>query len=285
MKLTSLKKFRIYQRLLSVTKRDFLSVNQSLLIFRLKQAIEETRSISIENVKIYLKRLPKELDGFRIIHLSDIHHSPFTGIDYISSVVKVCNFLEPDIFVLTGDYVSHEPEYVVPVAKVLGELRSKYGTYACLGNHDHWTDGNLVVEHFSRVGIKLLINEGFRFRANGAEFWLCGVDDYMVGRTDIKAALKGSKENEFKLLLSHNPQVVRFASGYGIDLVLSGHTHGGQIRLRTERKYLPRKLKSGLLRYYDTQVYITRGIGTVIVPLRYQCPPEISLLELHVGKN
>jgi predicted MPP superfamily phosphohydrolase len=255
------------------------------LLCKLKQAIEETNSVSIENVKIYLKRLPKELDGFRIVHLSDIHHSPFTGIDYISGIVKISNFLEPDIFVLTGDYVSHEVEYIEPVARVLGQLRAKYGTYACLGNHDHWTNANLVVEHFNRVGIRVLNNEGFRFRANDAEFWLCGVDDYMVGKTDIKSALKGSREDEFKLLLAHNPQVVRFAVRHGVDLMLSGHTHGGQIRLKPKRKYFPRRLKDGLLRYHDTQVYITRGIGTVIVPLRYQCPPEISLLELHAERN
>lgn len=277
-----LKRSRVYQRFLSIAERNLLSSERSLLLYKLKKAIEETHSISIEHVRIRLKRLPKELDGFRIIHLSDIHHSPFTGIDYISSIVKVSNFLEPDMFVLTGDYVSHESEYIEPVARVLGELKSRHGTYACLGNHDHWTNADLIVNHFNRFGIKILINEGFRFEANNASFWFCGVDDYMVGKTDLKQALEGSREDEFKLLLSHNPQVVRFAARYGVDLVLSGHTHGGQIRLKTERK--SRRLKSGLFHYHNTQVYITRGIGTVIVPLRYQCPPEISLLELRAEK-
>jgi hypothetical protein len=104
----------------------------------------------------------------------------------------------------------------------------------------------------------------------------------MVGKTDVRAALRGSSEDEFKLLLAHNPQIVRRAARYNVDLMLSGHTHGGQVKLRDEEKrILPRrKLSSGLHRRQNTQVYITRGIGTVVVPIRYQCPPEISVIEL-----
>lgn len=247
-----------------------------------EDAIAEASSISIENVKIYLERLPKKLDGLRLVHLSDIHHSPFTGLEHISRVVEVSNRLKPDMFVLTGDYVSHEAEYIAPVADALAELKAEYGTHACLGNHDHWTDAELVTQEFRRAGISVLINEGVRFEARGAKFWLCGVDDYMVGKTDLKTALLGSNEDEFKLLLAHNPQIVRPAARFGIDLMLSGHTHGGQVKIRDEEKrILPRRrLSSGLHRRKNTQIYITRGIGTVVVPVRYQCPPEISLIEL-----
>lgn len=248
-----------------------------------REALAEANSITIENVKIKLKRLPKELDGFRLVHLSDIHHSPFTGLEHISRVVEVSNRLKPDMFVLTGDYVSHETEYIAPVAEVLAKLKAEHGIYACLGNHDHWTDAELVTHLFRGEGINLLINEGFRFEARGAKFWLAGVDDLMVGKTDVRAALEGSQENEFKLLLAHNPQIVRRAARYGVDLMLSGHTHGGQVKIRDEEKrILPRRrLSSGLHRRQHTQIYITRGIGTVVVPIRYQCPPEISLIELH----
>lgn len=247
-----------------------------------REALAEANSISIENIKIKLKRLPKELDGFRLVHLSDIHHSPFTSLEHISRVVEVSNRLKPDMFVLTGDYVSHESEYIAPVAEVLAQLKAEYGIYACLGNHDHWTDVELVTHLFRGEGINLLINEGFRFETRGARFWLAGVDDLMVGKTDVRAALDGSEENEFKLLLAHNPQIVRRAARYNVDLMLSGHTHGGQVKLRDEEKrILPRRrLSSGLHRRQNTQVYITRGIGTVVVPIRYQCPPEISLIEL-----
>lgn len=248
-----------------------------------RYALAEANSLSIEKVDIRLKRLPKKLDGFRLVHLSDIHHSPFTNLEHIARAVKVANRLKPEMVVLTGDYVSHESEYIAPVAEVLGLLQSEHGTFACLGNHDHWTSAGLVTDSFRRAGINVLINEGLRLRARGAAFWLCGVDDYMVGKTDLRAALRGSFPDEMKLLLAHNPVLVRQAARFDVDLVLSGHTHGGQVRLRNDnKKILPHgRLKSGLYRRKDTQIYITRGIGTVVVPIRYQCPPEISLIQLH----
>jgi predicted MPP superfamily phosphohydrolase len=248
-----------------------------------RRAMTEANSLSIEKIDIKLKRLPKKLNGFRLVHLSDIHHSPFTSLEHIARAVKVANRLKPEMVVLTGDYVSHESEYIAPVAEVLGKLESEHGTFACLGNHDHWTNAVMVTDSFRRAGINVLINEGLRLQARKASFWLCGVDDYMVGKTDLRAALRGSFPDEMKLLLAHNPVLVRQAARFGIDLVLSGHTHGGQVRLRDdEKRFLSHKrLKSGLYRRKDTQIYITRGIGTVVVPIRYQCPPEISLIELH----
>src|SRR5215204_5537730 len=250
-----------------------------------KSAIDEANSLSLEHVSIELARLPKKLDGFRIIHLSDIHHSPFTNLAHIARTIKVANRLKPDLFLLTGDYISHEKKYIAPVAAALGHLTARYGTYACLGNHDHWTDPDLVVKKFKAAGIKMLVNEGFRFEARGASFWLAGVDDHMVGKTDLASALKGSFPDEMKLLLAHNPIIFRQATRYGVDLTLSGHTHGGQVKVRDpEKRILPaRKLSSGLHRRKESQIYITRGIGTVVLPIRYQCPPEISLLELKAG--
>jgi predicted MPP superfamily phosphohydrolase len=247
-----------------------------------RHAIAEANSLSLERVEIKLARLPKKLDGLRVIHLSDIHHSPFTSLDHISRAVKVANRIKPDLFVLTGDYVSHETEYIGPVAKVLGELSSEMGTYACLGNHDHWTDAGLVMRHFTDAGINVLVNEGLRVESRGAAFWLAGVDDYMVGKTDVPSAMRGSFPDEMKLLLAHNPLIFRQSVRHGIDLTLSGHTHGGQVKLRDASKKLlrRRRLSAGLHGRKDSQIYITRGIGTVVLPVRYQCPPEISLLEL-----
>lgn len=251
-----------------------------------KTAIDEANSLSLERVEIALKRLPKQLDGFKIIHLSDTHHSPFTDLEHIARAVKVANRLKPDMFLLTGDYVSHEDKYIAPVAEVLGQLKSEFGTYACLGNHDHWTNADLVTHLFRGEGIKLLVNEGLRMEARDASFWLAGVDDYMVGKTDVTAAMKGSFPDELKILLAHNPIIFRQSVRAGIDLTLSGHTHGGQVKIRDEEKrILPRrKLTAGLHRRKESQIYITRGIGTVVLPVRYQCPPEISLLELRGAK-
>ncbi len=251
-----------------------------------KSAMDEANSLSLERVEIRLKRLPPKLDGFKIIQLSDRHHSPFTSLEHIERAIKIANRLRPDMFLLTGDYVSHDREYIAPVAAALGRLKSRYGTYACLGNHDHWTDADLVTELFRGEGINVLVNQGFRFETRRGSFWIAGVDDHMVGKTDVPASLRGSFPDEMKLLLAHNPIIFREAARYGVDLTLSGHTHGGQIKLRDdEKRILPqRKLKAGLHTRRNSQVYITRGIGTVVVPMRYQCPPEISLLELRTAE-
>lgn len=247
-----------------------------------RSALNEANSIKIEEIQISLKRLPKKLDGFRLVHLSDIHHSPFTNLEHIENAVKIANDLKPDMFVLTGDYVSHETDYIEPVGKTLGGLHAEYGTFACLGNHDHWTDAGAVTETLRENKIKVLINEGFRFTARDVSIWLCGVDDYMLKQTDLNAALHGSFPDEMKMLLAHNPVIFRQALKYDVDVMFSGHTHGGQVKIREKEKKLlaHRRLKSGLHERKNTKIYITRGIGTVVLPVRYQCPPEVSLITL-----
>jgi len=250
-----------------------------------RSAVNEATTLEVEKVVTNLERLPKKLDGFRVAHLSDLHHSPFTDLEHIENAVSAANGLEPDMFVLTGDYVSHEREYVDPVAEVLGKLESEHGSYACLGNHDHWTDAEHVTKGLEANGIRVLVNDGFRFTAQGVSFWLCGVDDHMVKRTDVKAALHGSFPDEMKMMLAHNPVIVRQAARYDVDVMFSGHTHGGQVKIREKEKKIlaHRRLSSGLHRRKNTQIYITRGIGTVVLPVRYQCPPEISLIELRTA--
>jgi len=284
MKSVGTQKVRLSERISSAVRSDTplraLASNFSVVA---RYALAEANTLTIEKIQIHLKRLPKNLDGFRIVHLSDIHHSPFTDLKHISHAAEIANDLKPDMFVLTGDFVSHESEYIAPMAKVMETLKSEFGTFACLGNHDHWTDGDLVTKHLRAANVKVLINEGFRFSARGSSFWLCGVDDYMVGQTDLQSALRGSFPDEMKMLLAHNPKILYRAARASVDLMLSGHTHGGQVKIRNdENRILPRrKFASGLYRRKNTQVYITRGIGTVVLPVRFCCPPEISLIELH----
>lgn len=251
-----------------------------------RSALNEANDLQIESVEINLARLPKSLDGFKILHLSDIHHSPFTDLNHIKKAVAISNELDADICALTGDFVSHESEYIEPMAEVMGTLRSRFGLFACLGNHDHWTDPDAVVNSLKAADIQVLVNEGLRLSAGDSSFWIGGVDDYMVGKTDVRAALRGSFPDELKLLLAHNPVIVRRAARANVDLMLSGHTHGGQIKIRDdEKRILPRrKLRNGLHRRKETQIYVTRGIGTVVLPIRYQCPPEISLLTLRCSE-
>ena len=149
-----------------------------------RAALAEPYNLVVERTEIHLRRLPRALDGLRVVQLSDIHHSPFTGRAQVERAVELANSLQPDIIALTGDYVSHEREYAAPCAEMLGRLRARCGVYAVLGNHDHWTDAALITDLFRAEGIRVLVNEGMRFehpQHGGASFWLAGVDDTMFG--------------------------------------------------------------------------------------------------------
>lgn len=252
-----------------------------------RSAFSEPFMLTVEHQPIYLRRLPTAFDGFRIVHLSDIHHSPFTTREQIQRAVDAANRLQPDIIALTGDYISHERQFAAPCAELLGRLRARRGVFAVLGNHDHWTDAALITDLFRAEGITVLVNQGMRFEHRGEAFWLAGVDDTMVGLEDLPLALAGSLDDEMKLLLAHNPIILRRASRAGVDLVLSGHTHGGQVILRSERRGSDkprRRMRRGLGSLGNTQIYVTRGLGTVVLPVRYGCPPEVSLLEIRCSR-
>jgi uncharacterized protein len=248
-----------------------------------RAALSEPFLITVEHQPVVLNKLPPALNGFKIVQLSDLHHSPFTGTEQIERAIEMANRLEPDIVALTGDYISHDRSYAAACAEMVGRLRARYGVYAVLGNHDHWTDAALITDLFRAEGIHVLVNEGLRFAHGDASFWLAGVDDTMVGLEDLPLALAGSIESEMKLLLAHNPIILRRAARAGVDLVLSGHTHGGQVAWRSEKNLSGRprrRLLKGLGRRGQTQIYVTRGLGTVVLPIRYGCPPEVSLIEL-----
>jgi uncharacterized protein len=248
-----------------------------------RAAFAEPYDLTVERVPVSLRRLPPALDGLKIVHLSDIHHSPFTERAQVERAVEVANGLQPDIVALTGDYISHEREYIQPCAELLGRLRARRGVYAVLGNHDNWVDAPLITDLFRAEGIHVLNNEGMRFEDRGASFWLAGVNDTMVGLEDLPLALAGSRADEMKLLLAHNPVILRRAARARVDLVLAGHTHGGQVTWRNERDAagrVRRRILRGLGRRGETQIYVTRGVGTVVLPVRYGCRPEVSLLQL-----
>ena len=260
-----------------------LQVIKSALGEMARVALAEPFMIAVERQEIFLRRLPPSLDGFRIVHLSDLHYGPLVEPRHLERAIAIANDLKPDLICLTGDYISQERAYAAPCAEIVGRLRARYGVYAILGNHDHWTDAKLITDLFRAEGVSMLINEGTRIDARGESFWLAGVDDTMVGLEDLPLALAGSRDQEFRLLLAHNPIILRRAARAEVDLVLSGHTHGGQVTLRPEknRSGKPRRrMLRGLGRRANTQIYVTRGLGTVVLPIRYGCPPEVSLLEL-----
>jgi predicted MPP superfamily phosphohydrolase len=262
----------------------------------LRAAMIEPHQVEITHQRIALEKLPAEFHGFRVVQLSDIHHSPFMDEDRISEAVRRANDLRPDLAVLTGDYISHSREYIAGCARALGRLQAAHGVFAVLGNHDHWTDGAMMREALVSQGIRVLCNESERIERNGSHIRLAGVDDIMVKRDDLPKALEETNWGETRILLSHNPAIIREAARAGVDLVLSGHTHGGQInwRLLIGRKdgrtarWLrrpSRRLMRGHAQLGSTQLYVNRGLGTVVVPLRYGCPPEITVLELLKPQN
>jgi predicted MPP superfamily phosphohydrolase len=257
----------------------------------LQAALIEPRQVEITHQRILLSKLPREFDGLRVVQLSDIHHSPFLSEAEISVAVQRANELQPDLIVLTGDYVSYSRDYIAGCAQALGKLRAPLGVFAVLGNHDHWMDGAGMATALASQGIRVLDNESLSIERESSHIRLVGVDDLTTGRDNLSKALIDTQAEETRILLSHNPRIIREAARAGIDLVLSGHTHGGQINWRLligreDRKAArrlrrrSRRLTRGHAQLGATQLYVNRGLGTVVVPLRYGCPPEITLLEL-----
>ena len=264
-----------------------LTIIKSALGEVARVALTEPFMTAIERQEIFLRRLPETLEGLRIIHLSDFHYGPLVDPRHLQRAIEITNDLKPDLIALTGDYISQERTYAAPCAELVGRLKAKHGVFAVLGNHDHWTDAKLIADLFAAENIRVLVNEGLRVDINDGSFWLAGVDDTMVGLEDLPLALAGSRDGEFKLLLAHNPIILRRAARADVDLVLSGHTHGGQVTLRPEknRSGRPRRrMLRGLGRRANTQIYVTRGLGMVVLPIRYGCPPEVSLLEMRCLK-
>jgi predicted MPP superfamily phosphohydrolase len=261
----------------------------------LQAATVEPYQVEITRQPIKLPKLPPEFHGFRIVQLSDIHHSSFLSAAEIATAARRATALDPDLIALTGDYVSHSRDYIAGCARALGHLRARHGVFAVLGNHDHWTDAEMMADALTATGVRVLRNEAVRIVRAGAQLCLAGIDDLLVKRDDLPAALAGTTRSEVRILLAHNPAVIREAARAGVDLVLSGHTHGGQInwRLLTGRndrataRWLgrpSRRFMRGHARLGETQIYVNRGLGTVVVPLRYGCPPEITLIELQAGR-
>src|SRR5437588_5002482 len=142
-----------------------------------RAAIAEPFMLSIERQEIFLRRLPKKLDGLRVVHLSDLHYGPLVNPAHLERAVKAANDLRPDLIALTGDYISHDRIYAAPCAELVGRLRARHGVYAILGNHDHWTDAALIADLFRAEKIRVLLNEELRVDLHGQSFWLAGVND------------------------------------------------------------------------------------------------------------
>jgi hypothetical protein len=241
--------------------------------------------IEISEPRIWLDGLPDSLCGLRIVQLSDIHHGKYFPLEAAAQAVALSNALAPDLVALTGDFVSYSRACIEPVAEVLGKLRARWGVLAVLGNHDFRVSAEGVTKALGRQGIEVLRNRNIRVSMRGEELALAGVDDHGYG-ADLRRALKGIPAGTPKVLLAHNPEIIRGAARHGVGLVLSGHTHGGQLNFPLIGSFAygrsPERMryKIGWDRMADTQIYVSRGLGTIVLPWRLRCPAEIPHIEL-----
>ncbi len=246
----------------------------------------EPRRVKVEKVDVRIKDLPRAFDGFTICQITDVHHGPVVGLEYIDRVVALAESLNPDIFVLTGDFVDFEKKYIEPVSRSLGRLALRKDTFAVLGNHDHYADAHLTARFFEGQGIRVLNNTHRLIDRGDATICVGGVNDLYEGRPDVMEAFRGVGRDVVRLLLSHNPDYAELIPVVErVDLVISGHTHGGQVRLPfSYAPVLPssygQRYVGGLVRLKATQVYVSRGIGCAFLPVRFNCPPELTLIRL-----
>lgn len=242
----------------------------------------ETERIQLQRVKIPLGRAG--LEGFKIAFLSDFHLYPTTQLDLIERAVEVANRLRPDLVALGGDYVQGNADAIFDLAPVLARLNATHGVFAILGNHDHWKGDEVVEQGLRESRLRLLRNQGITFSVGRQPVYLAGLDDGWVKRQDLKRGLEKQPTGVPTILLMHEPDFVdHFVKNAQIDLQLSGHSHGGQVRFPfIGSPFLPpfgRKYDKGLYRVADTWLYTNVGLG-VTAPLRFNCPPEVTEITL-----
>jgi hypothetical protein len=255
-------------------------------------ALIEPNRPRIVRKDIALRRWPARMDGFTIALLSDFHYDPYCSVHPIRSAIGMVNDLHPDLIVLTGDFVSvpffGDPaagaSHAEPCAQLLRQMHAPHDLVAVMGNHDFFTDPDRVTDSLRATGIKVLANQSIAIERDGGRFWLSGVDDVMGKTADLDATLRTVPADEAVVLLAHEPDYADHVSRYAVDLQLSGHSHGGQVRLPFIRPlYLPslaRKYIWGLYKIGGLTLYTNPGLGTVDIPVRLNCPPEITLLTL-----
>lgn len=262
-------------------------------------SLVEPLAIVVRRFNVVMEHLPPEADGLKIAQLSDLHCSAITSFSVVRGAVTKCNLLCPDVVMLTGDFVSRRNsympftfarqwahpilEYAERVAEALKCLRAPLGVFAVPGNHDH-TQGRFdaIQELLQNAGITTLLNSQTCLRG---VLPLAGIDDLRAGQIHIRPALHSIERDEAQIILSHNPRTFHLFSDRNC-LVLTGHTHGGQVRLPGTRfRRRPADMHfspwiHGWYRFGRAQMYVSSGIGSVHFPMRFRCPPEIALFTL-----
>ncbi len=261
-----------------------------------QSAVFEPNDPHLVRIDLKLPRLPEAFVGFKIAQLSDFHYNDLLSPLPMSRATKLVNENSPDLIALTGDFVTdsafsdylhdqyEEAESAVPCAARLAEMHSHLGLYAVLGNHDGATNPRTVTAALEGRNIKVLRNTAVPIEKDGARIWLAGLDDMIEGKPDIAACLNNVPSAETVILLAHEPDFADIAARHPVDAQLSGHSHGGQVWLPgIGAPWLPggaRKYPRGLYQVGGLVLYTNFGIGTIRVPVRLNCPPEVTLFTL-----
>jgi predicted MPP superfamily phosphohydrolase len=238
--------------------------------------------------EVPIRGLPAALDGYRIAQLSDVHCGSYTPVSRVQRWVERINALEVDLVAVTGDLITSGNTYVRAVAHALGALSARDGVFACMGNHDYFTDGESMVDALEARGLVVLRNAGLLVEREGAQLYVAGVDDTWTGRADVARALRERPPGTSTLLLAHDPNLFPHAVEHGVHLTLSGHTHGGQLAVpglarRFNLARLITRFTNGIYQIGDSMLYVSRGAGTTGPPIRLGAPAEIAILTLRAA--
>jgi len=271
----------------AISRRQFLKLAVGSIGFLAVYPIFiERYLVLINNYRIAVPNLPKAFSGVQIVHLADLHYGPLVPLRLIRNVVERANQLHPDLIVCTGDYV-HEKNSVKQIDEVwpvLAQLIAPSGVFSVLGNHDHWAD-TARSDYWLQQTRQDLRHKFIRIEREGHNFWLAGAGDLWEDHRDLDDLLSKVPDKDCRIVLAHNPDTADTKYSARIDLMLSGHTHGGQIVIPfVGPPVLPvrnKKYSSGLKHSIrGSKVFISKGIGWTIFPVRFNCYPEIAVLEL-----
>jgi predicted MPP superfamily phosphohydrolase len=278
-----------------ITRRGFVRIASAggLAALAGDSILIEPNRPEIVRQEMALRRWPAQLDGFTIALLSDFHYDPLFSVHPLQAAIPMVKGLRPDLIVLTGDFVSiptlgSDREKAAaaadPCAQLLRQMAAPFGLWAVLGNHDDRTDPVYVTHVLRSAGIAVLANQSVPIETKGSRFWLAGVNDVLSRTADLNATLHKVPADEATVLLAHEPDYADHVARHPVDLQLSGHSHGGQVRFPLlPPLYLPplaRKYIAGLYRIGPLTLYTNRGLGTVGLAVRFNCPPEITLVTL-----
>jgi predicted MPP superfamily phosphohydrolase len=243
------------------------------------------RWFRVREREVRVAGLDPAFDGFRVAQLSDLHVGSLTPKSWAYRWARAANARSPDLAVVTGDLVTSGSDFHPDVAEAIGALRATQGVVVSMGNHDYFGDGEPLVSELRARGVRVLRNEGFTIERGGARLWVGAIDDTWTRRDDLARAMSDRPQGVAALLLAHDPARFDAAADAGADLVLSGHTHGGQIAVpflyrRLSLAGIAHRYNVGFYRRGRSVLYVHPGLGTTGPPMRLGVAPEVTILVL-----